>query len=114
MTIIETDGPLASDMARFRGHTGALAGEVRVGDEGFSCRITRVSAGGVELELDPPLAERALAKGLSADATIHIPCLGVYRARRLWRSGMRAAYLFELTEFSRRALDALIRDRFPG
>jgi hypothetical protein len=80
---------------------------VRSGETTVACRITTLSAGGVELQVD------GASDPLPTEATIQIPSLGVYRARRLWRTGSRAAYVFELTEFSRRALDALIRDRFP-
>jgi hypothetical protein len=48
------------------------------------------------------------------EVVVAIPSLGQYKARRCAGTGARAAYSFELTEFSRRALGALIADRFPG
>ena len=59
--------------------------------------------------MTPPGAELALAE----EIVVVIPSLGQYRARRLRMTGARASYLFDLTEFSRRALGALIADRFP-
>jgi hypothetical protein len=75
----------------------------------------------------PPASRRFMPRGWSLtsrtsrrpgpcfvdEVVVAIPSLGHYKARRLRRNGARAAYLFELTEFSRRALGALIADRFP-
>jgi hypothetical protein len=107
MSFVEVDGLMPSDAPGLARHRGALPAEVRAGDAGCAVRITDLSAAGVELEA------ASAAQLLPPEATIHIPSLGIYRARRLWRSGAKGAYLFDLTEFSRRALDALIRDRFP-
>ncbi|MCU4654586.1 hypothetical protein N8I71_17235 [Roseibacterium sp. SDUM158016] len=85
-----------------------LPAELRVAGDAHPCRVTSLSASGVEMVLSNGPAPSA-----APHAVIHIPALGLYRARRAWSDGARAAYLFELTEFSRRALDALIRDRFP-
>jgi hypothetical protein len=87
-----------------------LPAEIRVGEAAHPARITTLSATGVELDVnDEPQAEAMLVD----DIILVIPSLGQYKARRLRRNGARAAYLFELTEFSRRALGALIADRFP-
>jgi hypothetical protein len=73
-------------------------------------RVTTLHAAGVELDLQ----DDARAGAIFADeVVVAIPSLGHYKARRLRKSGARAAYNFELTEFSRRALGALIADRFP-
>lgn len=88
-----------------------LPADIRVGEAVHPVRVTTLHATGVDLVLaDAAAAEAALA----AEVVVVIPALGQYRARRLRRNGTRAAYLFELTEFSRRALGALIADRFPG
>jgi len=83
---------------------------MRIGDAAHAARVTTLSAMGVDLELgDASGAELALAE----EIVVVIPSLGQYRARRLRMTGARASYLFDLTEFSRRALGALIADRFP-
>ncbi|KPQ17119.1 MAG: hypothetical protein HLUCCO18_05780 [Rhodobacteraceae bacterium HLUCCO18] len=83
---------------------------MRIGDAAHAARVTTLSAMGVDLELgDASGAELALAE----EIVVVIPSLGQYRARRLRMTGTRATYLFDLTEFSRRALGALIADRFP-
>jgi len=83
---------------------------MRIGDAAHPARVTTLSAMGVELDLgEASGAEEALTEVI----VVVIPSLGQYKARRLRRSGARAAYLFDLTEFSQRALGALIADRFP-
>jgi hypothetical protein len=87
-----------------------LPAEIRVGEAAHPARVTTLHASGVELDLQ----DDAGAGVVFADEVIvAIPSLGQYKARRLRKNGARAAYNFELTEFSRRALGALIADRFP-
>jgi hypothetical protein len=107
MTMIAAEGMLPSDMTLSTGGE-ALAAEIRFDGAALACRVERLSEAGVELSFET--AEAAPA----AEATLHIPGVGLYRARRLWRTGTRAAYVFELTEFGRRTLGLLIRERFAG
>jgi hypothetical protein len=87
-----------------------LPAEIRVGEAAHPARVTTLHAAGVELDLQ----DDARAGAIFADeVVVAIPSLGHYKARRLRKSGARASYNFELTEFSRRALGALIADRFP-
>lgn len=87
-----------------------LPAQLRVGEVGHSCRIRMLSAAGVELDVaDVASARDALAE----EAVVIIPSLGQYKARRMRKTGLRATYLFDLTEFSKRALGVLIADRFP-
>lgn len=111
MTMMTTPG-LAPDAV---GPAGRLAldlpADIRVGETVHPVRVTTLHATGVDLHLvDAAAVDAAFAE----EVVVAIPALGQYRARRLRRNGTRAAYLFELTEFSRRALGALIADRFPG
>jgi hypothetical protein len=85
-----------------------LPGCLLSGDRVAQVLVRTLSAAGAEVALAPGQDDRALAP----DPVIVVPSIGEYRARRLWRSGDAAAYAFALTGHSRRALDALIRDRF--
>lgn len=111
MTMMSAPG-LAPDAGGPAGRlTLDLPAEIRVGETVHPVRVTMLHATGVDLDLaDAGSADVAL----SEEVVVVIPTLGQYRARRLRRNGTRAAYLFELTEFSRRALGALIADRFAG
>jgi len=101
---------LAADDAPLKRRNVDLPAELRVGQVGHPCRIRTLSSAGVELDVaDAASAETAL----QAEAVIVIPSLGQYKARRMRKKGLRAAYLFDLTEFSQRALAVLIADRFP-
>jgi hypothetical protein len=101
-------GHVGSDMPRFRRYVPDLAGELRLGEAGYPCVVTEVSAAGARVEVARDIADRALGASL----VVVIPSLGQYKARRGWRDGAEAAYLFELSDHSMRALDALMRDRF--
>ncbi len=107
MSIVQTDRPMPAEVTDVAHPAGELPGEVHAGETVVACRITTLSASGVELVVD------GVSDPLPAEGTLRIPSLGIYRVRRLWRTGTRAAYVFDLTEFGRRALDALIRDRLP-
>jgi hypothetical protein len=107
MTMIAAEGLLPSGMTISTGGEG-LSAEIRTDGEALACRVERLSEAGLELSFEPADA------ALPVEATLHIPGLGLYRARRLWRTGTRAAYVFDLTEFGRRALGVLIRERFAG
>lgn len=98
----------AGNGAGFRRYSRDLPGSLRAGEATRPCRIDEVSATGVTLRVDECAREGALP----ADVAVIIPSLGQYRARRAWHSGDRAAYLFDLTEFSQRALDVLLAERF--
>lgn len=104
------DPPDLPGAARFRRYAPHLAAELRAGEEaGHPARVTEISAAGARVEVAPEIADRAL----SAEVVVVIPSLGQYRARRGWREGAEAAYLFALGDHSMRALDALMADRFP-
>ncbi|MFW5655168.1 MAG: hypothetical protein ACOCYW_05915 [Roseicyclus sp.] len=109
MAVMMTDvGRAARGAARYRRYAPDLAGELRLAEAGFPCVVTEISAAGARVEVAREIADQALA----ADLAVVIPSLGQYRARRVWREGAEAAYLFALTDHSMRALDALMADRF--
>ena len=83
---------------------------MRIGDASHAVCVTTLSATGVDLELGDASGQDV---ALAEEIVVVIPSLGQYRARRLRKTGARATYLFDLTEFSQRALGALIADRFP-
>jgi hypothetical protein len=88
-----------------------LSAEIRVGEAAHSALVTTLHATGVELHLKD---EAGACVAFADEVVVAIPKLGHYKARRLRRNGARAAYTFEVTEFSRRALGALIAERFPA
>ena len=96
------------DGAPFRRFAPYLDAELRNGEVGHPCRVTEISAVGARVEVGDGVDDGAFAPEL----VIVIPSLGQYKARRGWRDGAEAAYLFELTAPSMRALDALMTDRF--
>lgn len=109
MSMIGTDLAVAAPgMAKYRRYAPDLAGELRLGEAGYPCVVTEISAAGARVEVARDLSDRALG----ADLVVVIPSLGQYKARRGWRDGAEAAYLFALSDHSMRALDALMRDRF--
>ena len=110
MVMMTATGIASPDRPRIDRRRVDLPAQLRVGEDAYPCRVTSLSSEGVELDVgDAAAAEVALAP----EGVVVIPSLGQYKARRLRRSRAGAAYVFELTTFSRRALDALIADRFP-
>jgi hypothetical protein len=108
-TRLGADRPDLPGAARFRRYAPYLDAELRAGEEaGYPARVTEISAAGARVEVAEDVADRAL----TADLVVVIPSLGQYRARRGWRDGAEAAYLFALGDHSMRALDALMQDRF--
>jgi hypothetical protein len=110
MTIMTASGLPGEAEARIERRQLDLPAEIRIGAAAHSARVTTLHAAGVELDL-PNAAEPG--EVFADEVVVAIPSLGQYKARRLRQTGTRAAYLFEVTEFSRRALGALIADRFP-
>lgn len=108
MTMMATNGLTAPEDVTFRRYRPDLHAALRKGEVQYPCIVTEVSATGVLVDLGP----RDVCPDPPQSCVVVIPSLGQYKARRAWRDGTRAAYLFELTEFSIRALDALLRDRF--
>jgi hypothetical protein len=111
MSMIGTEpGAAEPDAARPRRYAPDLAGELRVGEGAYPCLVTELCAAGARVEVALHIADRALGP----DLVLVIPSLGQYKARRGWRDGVEAAYLFDLSDYSMRALDALMRDRFTA
>jgi hypothetical protein len=92
----------------FRRFAPDLAAELRQEERAYPCRVTELSAKGARVEVASDVADRALG----AEVVLVMPSLGQYKARRGWREGAEAAYLFALSDHSKRALDALMIDRF--
>lgn len=108
MSIMTAEGLATPEDVVFRRFAPDLDAALRKGEALFPARVAELSATGVLLDF----GDRAGCPDLPQQAVVIIPALGQYKARRAWRDGARAAYLFELTEFSIRALDALLKDRF--
>lgn len=110
MAMTNASGPTGAQPSRAERSRLDLPAEIRTGGVAHPARVTTLHATGVELDLQ----DAAGAGAVFADqVVVAIPSLGHYKARRLRRNGATAAYLFELTEFSQRALGALIAERFP-
>lgn len=109
MTMFATPGVAYGDETAIPRKRLDLPAEIRIGDATHSARVRTLHATGVELDLQDESGAGAV---FADEIVVTIPTLGQYKARRLRNSGARAAYLFELTEFSRRALGALIAERF--
>jgi hypothetical protein len=103
-------GAAEPDAARLRRYAPDLAGELRMGEGAYPCVVTELCSSGAVVEVAPDIADRALGP----DLVLVIPSLGQYKARRGWRNGAEAAYLFDLSDHSMRALDALMQDRFTA
>jgi hypothetical protein len=92
MTMMSTSGCLVRTRAG-RNAKLDLPAEIRVGEAAHPARVTTLHATGVELDVkDEPQAEAIFVD----EVVVAIPSLGQYKARRLRRTGARAAYLFEV------------------
>lgn len=109
MSMMPTGDFALADREAFRRRHVDLPGEIRHSGDSYPCRVSTLSAAGVELEVEDAETAR---KAFAPDAVIVLPSLGQYKARRAAHGATKAAFLFDLTEFSLRALDALIADRF--
>lgn len=110
MTMMNAEGLSAPETLVFQRYGSDLPAVLSRGDMRYPARVVEVSATGVLIDFD----RREVCPDPPQSGVVIIPALGQYKARRGWRDGTRAAYLFELTEFSIRALDALLRDHFEG
>lgn len=111
MTYIAGFGPQADIDVTAVYATVDLPCELRVGEAAQPVRLRRLSASGVEIGFDGTVGADVSS---ASEVVVVIPSLGQYKARRRHdKGGGGAEYSFEVTEFSRRALAALIADRFP-
>ena len=111
MSMMSAAGLPRTDSAGTKRQQLDLPAEIRVGEAAHPARVTTLHAAGVELDLQDDARPGVV---FADEVVVAIPSLGQYKARRQRKAGTRASYTFELTEFSRRALGALIADRFPS
>lgn len=95
-------------MRQYQRYALNLVGEVWGRLSVNPCRIYDLSAGGAELELSGPENDDALPE----TATLNLPLIGQFPARRVWRTGRCAGYTFALDEDGRKRLDARLADSF--
>lgn len=100
MTFHDNAHPMPEEMRNFPRYTQQTVGEFHGAHGDFPCKVFDISAGGVELEITAFCTESVL----SDTASILLPGIGIYAARRIWRAGLRAAYFFEMSEQGRHAL----------
>lgn len=110
MTFHNNQKPLPEEMRKYPRYNRETVGEFHGAHGDFPCRVFDISAGGVEFELTAFCTETAL----SETASILIPGVGVYAARRVWRAGLRAAYIFEMSEQGHDALADRLAVQFNG
>lgn len=108
MTMMTSAGLTVPDTVVFQRFHTDIPADLSRGEIRYPARVVEVSATGVLIDFQ----QREVCPDPPQTGVVIIPALGQYKARRAWRDGTRAAYLFELTEFSIRALNALLEDYF--